>query len=127
MRLLLDANLSPRVAELLRASGLNALHVRERSMQHAEDARILDLAADEQRVLVSEDTDFGALLAGSQARLPSVVLLRSGEPLTPEDHARLLEQALSRVAAELAAGAIIVIEPTRLRVRPLPITRKREP
>jgi predicted nuclease of predicted toxin-antitoxin system len=95
-------------------------------MQHATDGQILTLA-DEERILVSEDTDFGALLARSQAVLPSLVLLRSGDPLTPDDHARLLQEGLPQVEEELAAGAIIVIEPTRLRVRSLPITREQEP
>jgi hypothetical protein len=69
VRLLLDANLSPRVAELLTAKGFDAVHVRQRGMQHATDGQILTLADDE-RILVSEDTDFGALLARSQAALP---------------------------------------------------------
>jgi predicted nuclease of predicted toxin-antitoxin system len=94
VRLLLDANLSPRVAELLNARGFDAVHVRERGMQHARDPQILARAADEDRVLISEDTDFGALLASSEAALPSLVLLRSGEPLTPDDHARLLGEGL---------------------------------
>lgn len=121
MRLLLDANLSPRVTDLLRAEGLDVVHVRERGMQRAPDPDVLALAAQEDRVLVSEDTDFGALLAGSGARLPSFVLLRSGDPLTPKDHARLLTDRLARVEGDLAAGAIVVIEPTRLRVRALPL------
>lgn len=121
MRLLLDANLSPRVADLLQASGFDVVHVRHRGMQRAPDADILDLAVREDRVLVSEDTDFGALLAHSGARLPSFVLLRSGDPVTPDEHARLLRESLARVEDELARGAVVVIEPTRLRIRSLPL------
>jgi hypothetical protein len=53
--------------------------------------------------------------------MPSFVLLRSGDPLAPEDHARLLSRNLIHLQAELAAGAIVVIEPARLRVRSLPL------
>lgn len=122
MRLLLDANLSWRVAELLRGEGFEAVHVRERAMQHAEDARIRDLAVAERRILVSEDTDFAALLAYSGRDRPSLVLLRSGDPLTPDEQARRLVDTLPGVEADLASGAIVVIERMRLRVRHLPIS-----
>lgn len=44
MRPLLDANLSPRVAKLLRADGVDAAHVRERAMQRAGDRQIAKFA-----------------------------------------------------------------------------------
>lgn len=71
MRLLLDANLSPRVARLLRAEGFDAVHLRELGMQREADPVVLQTAVNERRILVSEDTDFGALLARSGATMPS--------------------------------------------------------
>ena len=43
MRFLVDANLSPRVAEWLRAQGHDAAHVFEAGLNEAGDHRILDL------------------------------------------------------------------------------------
>ena len=63
MRLLVDQNLAERVAELLGEAGHDAVHVHGRGLQRAEDDAILRLAFEENRILVSEDTDFGALLA----------------------------------------------------------------
>lgn len=121
MRLLVDANLSQRVAQLLRDAGHDAVHVREVGLQHASDAEIVDAAARGERVIISEDTDFGALLARRQSSGPSFVLLRSIEPLTPHQQAMLLTANLPMVEKDLDEGAIAVLDRRRLRVRRLPI------
>lgn len=126
MRLLVDQNLAGRVAELLREAGHDAVHVRERGLQRAEDDEILRLALDEGRVIVSEDTDFGALLARSGARTPSFVLVRGADPLTAEARAALIAAALPELASDLEQGCIAVITRHRVRVRPLPIARDDE-
>lgn len=121
MRLLLDANLSARVARLLRERGSDAMHIRDLDLQHADDATIFDHAAQHGFVLVSEDTDFGELLARRRARTPSLVLLRTGEPMPPDRQAALLDANLPAVADDLADGAVVVIARGRVRVRPLPL------
>lgn len=122
MRLLVDENLSRRVAVLLREAGHDAAHVAERGLASARDDDVFALAASEDRVLISEDTDFGALLARSGDRLPSFVLIRSVEPLKPDDQAALLLANLPHAVRELEAGSIVVLGRGRMRVRPLPIT-----
>jgi predicted nuclease of predicted toxin-antitoxin system len=120
LRLLLDANLSPRVARLLTASGVEAGHVRDYGLRHAEDDEILAFAATSDHVLVSEDTDFGEILGATRAAAPSVVLLRTADPMTPEEQAVLLATNLPAVATALADGSLVVIARGRMRVRPLP-------
>ncbi|CAN5922061.1 hypothetical protein BH23ACT10_BH23ACT10_10800 [soil metagenome] len=53
----------------------------------------------------------------------SFVLLRSVEPLTPQQQALLLTANLTTVEKELEDGAIAVLDRRRLRIRPLPIDR----
>jgi predicted nuclease of predicted toxin-antitoxin system len=76
VRFLLDANLSPLLAEALTAAGYDSVHVRDLGLLTAADRVVLERAKTENRVLISADTDFGELLAVSGATLPSVILLR---------------------------------------------------
>ncbi len=79
MRLLLDANLSPRVATSLRASGFDAVHVADLDLLTATDDEIFDRASEE-GLVVTADSDFGALLAMRRTKSPSVVRERPGPP-----------------------------------------------
>jgi predicted nuclease of predicted toxin-antitoxin system len=126
VRLLIDANLSPRVAALLGAEGHEAVHVADIGLLTASDEVILAHAAAAGLVIVSADTDFGELLAVSGAVRPSVVLLRSADRLAPDQQAALLAANLPAVAAELDAGAVVAIARGRLRVRRLPVHAPRE-
>jgi predicted nuclease of predicted toxin-antitoxin system len=64
--------------------------------------------------------DFGALLAATDAQSPSVIQIRADDT-TPEAFGQTLVDSLRRYQLELQAGALIVIEPGRARVRILPL------
>ena len=121
MRLLVDANLSPRVAVLLSESGHDAVAVRDVGLQHASDQQILEHALEDDRVIVSHDTDFGTLLAVQRRSKPSFILIRSAEPLTTLQIATLLIDNADVMLEELDAGAIVTLARGHLRTRRLPL------
>ena len=120
MRLLIDANLSPAVARGLVAAGHDAVHVFDAALGTATDEEILEAAAQDERVIVSSDSDFGALLARHDHRRPSFVLLRHCNELTAAAQTDLLVNAIAAATQELDAGAVISVSPGHLRARRLP-------
>jgi predicted nuclease of predicted toxin-antitoxin system len=124
VRFLVDANLSPRLAERLRDAGHDAVHVADIGLLFAEDPAIMERAHDDDRVIISSDTDFGTLLAQQGASGPSFVLLRQLQDRKVDALAALLLANLEAVADDLVGGAIVTLTPRHLRVRPLPIRRE---
>lgn len=120
MRFLIDANLSPRLATLLASEGHDAVAIRQVGLSEASDNEIVDYAAKDDRIVVSHDTDFGALLTFRGLTKPSFILFRSSDPITPDEQASLITSNLDAFADELEEGAVVVFARGRLRVRRLP-------
>jgi predicted nuclease of predicted toxin-antitoxin system len=121
MKLLLDANLSPKLATPLSEAGHAVTHVADLGLLTADDTAILQRAETDGYVLVTADTDFPMLVALRRASSPSVVLLRGVAELPMARHAELLVANLPSVAEDLEGGVIVTISPSRVRVRTLPI------
>lgn len=90
MRLLLDQNLSRHLRGLLEGSKFDVIDTRNLGLQRAGDEEIVDVALRERRIIVSADSDFGAILSARQAQKPSFVLLRRTQGLSPEAIASVL-------------------------------------
>jgi predicted nuclease of predicted toxin-antitoxin system len=123
MRVLLDLNLSPDLCALFADAGHHAVHWSAVGALTARDEALMTYAQQHGLVIITHDLDFGALLAASHARGPSVVQVRTHDPLS-DSFVGLVSAALTRFEAELATGALVVVDETRSRVRILPITSK---
>ena len=121
MKFLIDNNLSPLLADALKAAGHDAVHLRDLGMQVATDHVVLEHARADERILVSAGTDFGGLLARSGASTPSVILIRRLAGRRAAEQAAIILANLDQVADDLTAGAIVVLHEDSLRVRRLPV------
>ncbi|MEX2551338.1 MAG: DUF5615 family PIN-like protein [Nitriliruptoraceae bacterium] len=121
MKLLLDENLPPRLAGLLNDADHDAVHVRDLDAAGASDPQIVELARAHERVIVSADTDFGAILASTGATGPSVILVREVVARHPQELAVLLAGCIEHLEIQLTAGAMVALMPTGVRVRQLPL------
>lgn len=121
MKFLIDNNLSPLLADALKAAGHDAVHVRDLGMQAAPDEAVLEQARNGRQILISADTDFGGLLARSNTSEPSVILIRRLVGRRAAEQAAIILANLGQVAEDLAAGAMVVVHEDTLRVRRLPV------
>lgn len=117
-------NLSPLWVDFLGSAGIAATHWASIGEPDAADAEIMGHAAAEDSIVLTHDLDFGAILAATNGARPSVVQFRAGD-LSPETIGRHLIDALRRMEAELAEGALLTIEPGRARMRLLPLRPER--
>jgi len=104
----------------LREAGHDAVHLRDEGLHKIEDSDILGRARSESRIVLTFDLDFADLLAASGEKLPSVIIFRLRNQTPSSVRPRLFE-VLSECETDLTAGAVVVVEETRYRVRRLPI------
>jgi len=124
MKILIDMNLSPSWATVLREASIEAVHWSQVGRATTPDPAIMAYAAANGFVILTNDLDFGIALAISDGEKPSVVQIR-GEDLRPVSIGSHVVQALRQMQVELEAGALLTIDPKRTRLRLLPL-RKRE-
>lgn len=120
LRLIADVHISPITVATLQQQGYDVLRVTEVLPATAADAEILELARVENRIVLTQDLDFSALVALGGYVQPSLITLRlaSAQPdLVPR---RLLE-VLPQLVPILAAGAAVTVEDDAVRYRKLPI------
>lgn len=126
MKFLGDVPIGLSTIELLRKFGHDAIRAIERLPPTATDYEIVQLAICEERIIVCFDLDFSAIVATSGQPRPSVLTFRTSKRSAAHIN-HVLSQQLSSIESDLALGVLATIEDTRIRVRPLPVIRRRDP
>jgi predicted nuclease of predicted toxin-antitoxin system len=123
MRLVVDVNLSPAWVERLATRGVEAVHWSDVGAITAEEHEILSWTKAQERVLLTNDLDFSAILAATGDDSPSVVQLRT-QSLMSEAAVDSVVAAVIAYAAEIESGALLSVDESRARVRLLPLRRR---
>jgi predicted nuclease of predicted toxin-antitoxin system len=120
VQLIIDMNLSMEWVSELAKHGWPAIHWSSVGDPRAEDSVIMAWAIANGRVVFTHDLDFGTMLALTHATGPSVLQVR-GQDVLPEDIGPVVIAALHQHDAALAAGALVVVDAKKSRVRVLPL------
>ena len=124
LQFLIDACVDIRLARWLGDQGYDARHLRDEGLQSLPNGQIFTKAIAECRIVVTHDLDFGEISALIHGKKAGVIVFRLHDPRL----ARLTER-LAAVLADcipaLQAGAIVIVEDARHRVRYLPVGTER--
>lgn len=119
MRLLIDQDVYHFTILWLRQEGHNVVTAKELGMHRVEDEALLQKALELDRLFLTRDKDFGALVFLKAASSKGVIFLR----ITPsdfEDAHQQLQRLLREHTEEYLKQCYCVVEPHRYRLRSLP-------
>jgi predicted nuclease of predicted toxin-antitoxin system len=114
MRFLLDESAEVRIARFLETEGHDVKYVLRDFPIGLPDAAILALAHSEQRVLITNDRDFGELVFRLHHHHSGVVYFRLPDDADATQKIDWMRRILTQHVADL--GKYIVVEPGRLRI-----------
>lgn len=121
LRIVIDMNLSPQWLPTFKKHGIEAVHWSDIGRPNAPDEEISNWARKHRYIIFTHDLDFGTMLALTQEQAPSIIQVRS-QNILPESMADIVVKVIHRYEKELLAGALLVVDETRSRVRILPLT-----
>ena len=115
-RFLVDESCPRAVVDALRADEHDVVYAAD-SNRRADDTVLVALAQSEDRVIVTEDFDFGELLIRRQLKAPGAMVLYLPR-LSPEERATRLMSVLSLPKIVLV-DRLTIVSARRVRQRPL--------
>lgn len=112
MRFLVDRCAGRRLSDWLVSQGHDAVYAVTLG-EDPGDSRLLELAAQQQRILITIDTDFGALVFLGGVPHSGIVRL----PDVPAaSRIQLMDRIIREYQSDLIAGSIITVRGNRIRV-----------
>ena len=116
-KFLLDADMPRSSAEAIRSLGFDVQDVRDIGMRYAKDQEIIDFALETGRVVITRDLDYGEILR--YPRHPGAIILRLPTGFIAKEVNETLMDFLNSAKNDIFQNAIIIVELSRYRRRPL--------
>ena len=120
MKILVDMNLSTKWAGFLTGNGIEAAHWSFIGSPDASDTEIMAYAKEYDFTVLTNDLDFGYILAITRGKKPSVIQMRTGV-LGHDRIGAVVLSAIKLLAAEIDKGALVTIDQHKTRVTLLPL------
>ena len=120
MKILVDMNLSPKWTDYLIGNGIETLHWSSIGSSDAPDTEIIAYAEIHNFTILTNDLDFGFILAITRNKKPSIVQIRSGI-LDYDRIGSIVVSAINVLAADIEKGALVTIDTHKTRVSLLPL------
>jgi len=116
-----NMNISPLTVNELKKRGWRIVRVSEILEASTKDIELLNYARLHNKVLITQDLDFSAILALGGYEKPSVINIRIESP-KPDLITRRIVKIVSEMKKELEVGIIVSVDEVTARYRNLPIT-----
>ncbi len=120
IRLLLDQGLPATTSNFLSDDHWDLVHVSSIGLSRASDLQIIGEARKQNRICITLDADFHALIALAGDATPSIIRLRI-EGLNANDTARVLQDIWPQIDEAVHTGALVTVTEKNVRVRRLPL------
>jgi predicted nuclease of predicted toxin-antitoxin system len=120
VKLKLDENLSRHLKDILGMLQHDVITAADENLLSQPDTALAAAANSEGRMLLTLDLEFGDLRKYPPGNHPGIILFRprSFGPLAVN---RFVDEFIRDINLELLAGCVVVIDPTRVRVRRRPL------
>lgn len=120
IRILLDQGLPRSAASLLREEGWDVLHTGDIGLSRSTDRQILEYARGDDRVIITLDSDFHAILSVTNASTPSVIRIRL-EGLRGSDLTLLIKRIWPKIEPQVKKGAMVTVTESGIRIKSIPM------
>ena len=114
MKFLLDESADGRLGAHLRSLGHDVTSIAADYEQSLDDARVLAIAYDAERILVTDDRDFGRLVFVLHHPHSGVIYLRLGRNVELETKFRHLDHVLTNYADQLRKFITVSLDRVRI-------------
>lgn len=116
MKFKVDENLPVEAAAILRSKGHDATTVREQNLSGSSDRRLASVLRDEERIVITLDTDFADIRSYPPEDFVGLIVLRLRRQ--DRDHVvTTLKRLLPILSEEPLSGHLWIVEENALRIR----------